>query len=233
MDLLESLNTPAYKIASFEIVDLPLISYIASKNKPMLISTGMATLSEIGDAIECAKSAGNNKIAIFHCISSYPAPIEESNLNSIQILRKEFNIHVGLSDHTVGNLASLVATSLGASMIEKHFTLNREDGGVDSSFSNEPEEMSSLVIETKNVFSALGSDSFIRSSAEESNKIFRRSLYFVTDINEGEIITKKNVRRIRPGFGLEAKFYNDVIGAKCLKSAKKGDRVALEHFKKE
>ena len=233
VDLLESLDTPAYKVASFEIVDLPLIRYIASKNKPMLMSTGMASLDEVGDAIECAKSAGNNNIALFHCISNYPASIEESNLNSIQILRKEFSVQVGLSDHTVGNLASIVATSLGASMIEKHFTLNRLDGGVDSSFSNEPDEMKSLVEETKKVFSALGSDSFARSSAEQSNKIFRRSLYFVEDINEGEFITVKNVRRIRPGFGLEAKFYDDVIGAECLKSAKKGDRVTLEHFSKD
>lgn len=138
VDLLESLNVPVYKVASFEIVDLTLIRYIASKNKPMLISTGMASLNEIGEAIESARSVGNNKIALFHCISSYPAPIAETNLNSIQLLRKEFNIQVGLSDHTIGNLASVIATSLGASIIEKHFTINRSNGGVDSSFSLEP-----------------------------------------------------------------------------------------------
>ena len=232
VDLLESLNVPVYKVASFEIVDLTLIRYIASKNKPMLISTGMASLNEIGEAIESARSVGNNKIALFHCISSYPAPIAETNLNSIQLLRKEFNIQVGLSDHTIGNLASVIATSLGASIIEKHFTINRSNGGVDSSFSLEPKEMGSLVKQTKEAFSALGSNSFVRSSVEEPNKVFRRSLYFVDNVNEGEIITNKSIRRIRPGFGLEAKYYEDVIGSKCLKSAKRGDRVTQEHFNK-
>lgn len=231
VDLLESLNTPAYKIASFEIVDLPLIRYVATKNKPILMSTGMASLNEIGEAIESAKSAGNNKIALFHCISSYPAPIAEASLNFIKILRKEFNIQVGLSDHTIGNLASVVATSLGATIIEKHFTLNRSDGGVDSGFSLEPMEMKSLVEQTKEAHCALGPNSFIRSSVEDSNKVFRRSLYFVDDVKKGEIITSKHVRRIRPGFGLEAKYFDDVIGSDCLKSAKRGDRLTFEHFR--
>lgn len=233
VDLLESLNVKAYKVASFEIVDLPLISYMASKNKPMLMSTGMASISEIGDAIETVRSVGNNKIALFHCISSYPTPLSQSNLNLIKLLQKEFNIQVGLSDHTIGNLASVLATSLGASMIEKHFTINRNHGGVDSSFSIEPEEMKSLINQTREAFSSLGSKSFIRSSVEKPNKVFRRSLYFVEDINEGEIITTKNVRRIRPGFGLEAKYYDDVIGSKCIKSAKRGDRVTIKHFSRD
>ena len=233
VDLLESLNVKAYKVASFEIVDLPLISYMASKNKPMLMSTGMASISEIGDAIETVRSVGNNKIALFHCISSYPTPLSQSNLNLIKLLQKEFNIQVGLSDHTIGNLASVLATSLGASMIEKHFTINRNHGGVDSSFSIEPEEMKSLINQTREAFSSLGSKSFIRSSVEKPNKVFRRSLYFVEDINEGEIITTKNVRRIRPGFGLEAKYYDDVIGSKCIKSAKRGERVTKKHFSRD
>lgn len=233
VDLLESLHVQAYKVASFEIVDLPLISYMASKNKPMLMSTGMASLNEIGDAIETVRSEGNNKIALFHCISSYPTPLSESNLNTIKLLQKEFNIQVGLSDHTIGNLASVLATSLGASMIEKHFTINRNHGGVDSSFSIEPEEMKLLINQTKEAFSSLGPKSFIRSSIEKPNKVFRRSLYFVKDVNEGEIITTKNVRRIRPGFGLKAKYYNDVIGSKCLKSAKRGDRVTKKHFRRD
>lgn len=233
VDLLESLNVKAYKVASFEIVDLPLISYMASKNKPMLMSTGMASISEIGDAIETVRSVGNNKIALFHCISSYPTPLSQSNLNLIKLLQKEFNIQVGLSDHTIGNLASVLATSLGASMIEKHFTINRNHGGVDSTFSIEPEEMKSLINQTREAFSSLGSKSFIRSSVEKPNKVFRRSLYFVEDINEGEIITTKNVRRIRPGFGLEAKYYDDVIGSKCIKSAKRGDRVTIKHFSRD
>jgi len=232
VDLLESLNTPAYKVASFEIVDLALIRYIASKSKPILMSTGMASLSEVGDAIESARSVGNNKIALFHCISSYPAPLAATNLHSIQLLRKEFNIQVGLSDHTIGNLASILATSLGASIIEKHFTISRADGGVDSSFSLEPKEMKCLAEKTKEAFSALGSKSFVRSSIEETNKVFRRSLYFVDDVSEGEIITSKNVRRIRPGFGLNARHYDDVIGEKCIKSAKRGDRVTQDHFEK-
>jgi N-acetylneuraminate synthase len=232
VDLLESLNTPAYKVASFEIVDLSLIKYIALKKKPILMSTGMASLSEIGDAIETARSAGNNKIALFHCISGYPTPMAQANLNSIQLLVKEFNIQVGLSDHTIGNLASVLAASLGAPIIEKHFTISRKDGGVDSSFSLEPKEMKSLVDQTKEAYFALGSKSFTRSSVEQGNKVFRRSLYFVEDVNEGEIITNRSVRRIRPGLGLEAKYYNDVVGAKCLKSAQRGDRVTKGHFRK-
>lgn len=233
VDLLEKLDVPAYKVASFEIVDLPLIKYIASKNKPILMSTGMASLDEVGNAIETARSVGNNNLALFHCISSYPAPISESNLNMIQILQREFNIQVGLSDHTIGNLASVLATSLGATVIEKHFTLNRSDGGVDSSFSLEPDEMQSLVNETKEAFSALGGSTFKRASIEEENKAFRRSLYFVDDVNEGDVITDDCVRRIRPGFGLDAKYYEIVIGSKCLKSAKRGDRVTFDHFDTE
>ena len=233
VDLLESLNTPAYKIASFEIIDLALIKYIAKKNKPILMSTGMASLGEIGNAIESAKSAGNDKIALFHCISSYPAPISEVNLNMIQILKREFKVQVGLSDHTTGNLASVLAISLGARIIEKHFTLDASNGGVDSTFSLEPSAMSSLVKDAKEAFSALGPYEFKRSSSENQNKVFRRSLYFVNDIEEGDLITEKNIRRIRPGFGLEAKFYESILGTKCLKAAKRGDRVTLEHVNME
>ena len=230
VDLLDSLEVPAFKIASFEVVDLPLIKYIAKKKKPLLMSTGMASYDEIGNAIEAGKSVGNNNILLFHCISSYPAPLSEANLNMIPILQKEFNIQVGLSDHTIGNLASVLATSVGATAIEKHFTLNRSDGGVDSSFSLEPDEMKSLVNETKEAFSALGANCFSRSPVEDSNKIFRRSLYFVSDVEEGDVITRDCVRRIRPGFGLEAKYYDLVIGSRCLISAKRGDRVTFGHF---
>ena len=231
VDLLESLEAPAYKVASFEIVDLPLIKYIASKKRPILMSTGMASLDEIGNAIETAKSSGNEKIALFHCISSYPTPLSEANLKSIALLKKEFGLQVGLSDHTIGNLASVLATSIGATIIEKHFTLNRGDGGVDSSFSLEPKEMKNLVSSTREAFYALGSGGLARSKSEEANKIFRRSLYFAEDVKEGEILSSVNVRRIRPGFGLEAKYYDEIIGSVCLKSANKGDRVTLSHFK--
>ena len=230
VDLLDNLGAPAFKVASFEVVDLPLIKYIAQKRKPIFMSTGMASLSEIGDAIETAKSVGNDSIVLFHCISSYPTPISEAKLNMIQILQEEFKIQVGLSDHTIGNLASVLATSMGVSVIEKHFTLNRSDGGVDSSFSLEPEEMKLLVNDTKQAFSALGTNVFKRSAVEENNKVFRRSLYFVDDVNEGDVITENSVRRIRPGFGLEAKHYLSVIGSKCLLTAKRGDRVTLKHF---
>ena len=232
VDLLDTLNAPAYKVASFEIVDLPLIKYIAKKNKPMLMSTGMASYDEIGEALEAAKSAGNGEILLFHCISSYPAPLSEANLNMIPILQKEFNIQVGLSDHTLGSLASVLATSMGATAIEKHFTINRSDGGVDSSFSLETTEMKALVEETQEAFHALGSKSFSRSSFEDGNKVFRRSLYFVKDVGEGEVITNESVRRIRPGFGLEAKYFDQIIGSKCLISAKRGDRVTIQHFNK-
>ena len=230
VDLLDSLGAPAFKVASFEVVDIPLIQYIAQRKKPILISTGMASCDEIGDAIEASRSVGNNNILLFHCISSYPAPLSEANLNMIPILQKEFDIQIGLSDHTIGNVASVLATSMGAAAIEKHFTLSRSHGGVDSSFSLEPGEMKSLVNETKQAFSALGTHTFSRSAIEESNKVFRRSLYFVKDVREGDVITKECVRRIRPGFGLEAKYYDLVIGARCLLPAKRGDRVTSEHF---
>lgn len=228
VDLLESLNTPAYKIASFELVDLPLIQYIAKKKKPMLMSTGMASLAEITEALETAKANGCDEIAIFHCISSYPTPIDQANLNSLFFLRNKFGVQVGLSDHTLGNTASIAATALGATLIEKHFTLSRADGGFDSAFSIEPAEMQSLVQECRQAFSALGNLAFDKSRVDASNKVFRRSLYFVKDVNKGEKITAKNIRRIRPGFGLSPKYYPQILGAKLKKDVKKGDRVQLE-----
>jgi len=231
VDLLDKLDAPAFKVASFEIVDLPLIKYIARRQKPVLLSTGMASFDEIREAVEAAKSVGNNNILLLHCISSYPTPLSDANLNMIQILKREFQVQVGLSDHTVGNLASVLATSLGATVIEKHFTLSRSDGGVDSSFSLEPAEMASLVNETKVAFAALGNDVFVRPQVEKNNRVFRRSLYFVRDVNEGDVITENNVRRIRPGYGLEAKYYDIVIGAKCIMAAKRGDRVTFKHIK--
>mgnify|MGYP005748280087 FL=1 len=226
-DLLGSLETPAYKIASFELVDLPLIKYVAEKGKPMLISTGMASLQEIGKAIETARSNGCKDIAIFHCISSYPTPLEQANLRLIGVLQHEFKVQVGLSDHTMGNLAGIVATGLGVTLIEKHLTLSRSDGGVDSEFSMEPAEMKKFVIECKAAFNSLGSPIFRRSDLEEENKIFRRSLYFVENLKEGSIITSKHVRRIRPGYGLHPQYLNKVIGSKVKKDVSRGDRVSL------
>ena len=164
------MNVPVFKVASFEIVDTPLIKYIATKNKPILISTGMASIYEIGNAIKTAKSVGNNNITLFHCISSYPTPISKANLNFMSVLRDEFNLQIGLSDHTIGDFASTLATSMGATIIEKHFTLSRSDGGVDSQFSLEPEEMGNLVKNTKAAFSALGSGNICK---RQMKKIIR------------------------------------------------------------
>ena len=190
----------------------------------------MASSEEIGDAIKTARINGCENLAIFHCISSYPAPLNQINISAIPALKIKFGVEVGLSDHTLGNLASIVATSVGATIIEKHFTLSRDEGGVDSSFSLEPDEMKRLVEETRSAHTALGSSTDIRSEAESNNRVFRRSLYFVNDIRKGDKITDKHVRRIRPGYGLAAKYYDQVIGAICLSDAKKGDRVDFAHF---
>jgi len=231
VDLLESLNAPAYKVASFELVDLPLVGYIAKTGKPMLMSTGMASMSEIGEAIEAARHNGCNNIALFHCISSYPTPIDQINLRAIQVLKDEFKVEVGLSDHTRGNLASIVATSLGASVIEKHFTMSRDDGGVDSSFSVEPDELRALVAETKDAHSSLGGGGqSIRSEVEDGYKKSRRSLYFVEGLQKGELITNRHVRRIRPGYGLDPKFLEAVIGSRATGAIARGDRVTLGSF---
>ena len=232
VDLLETLDTPAYKIASFEITDLPLLSYVASKGKPMLISTGMATFEEIGEALETAKSGGCNELAIFHCVSSYPTPLSAANLAKIEILKKEFSVHVGLSDHTEGTIAGIAATAIGATLIEKHFTLSRTLGGVDSSFSLEPDEMHELVIKTDETYNALGNNHRSRPKLEKENKIFRRSLYFVQDLKVGDMITEKHVRRIRPGFGLSPKYYKQILNKKALRNIKKGERVSWEDFEK-
>jgi len=228
VDLLESLNTPAYKIASFELADLPLISYVAKQKKPMLMSTGMATEEEISEALECARSSGCNSLLLFHCISSYPTPIEQANLKSISRLKKKFGVCVGLSDHTIGNLAATTAVALGASAIEKHFTINRADKGPDSDFSIEPSELKGLVKEVKDTWLSLGKNELIRPEAENSSKVFRRSLYFVSDLKAGSIIKPEDVRRIRPGFGLSPKFYDNIIGAVTTMDVKRGQAVTWD-----
>ena len=228
VDLLDKLDTPAYKIASFELTDLPLIKYIAQKRKPILMSTGMSNLNEISDAIETAKINGCDQILLFHCISSYPTPTKYANIKMILKLKEEFNIEVGLSDHTIDNTAAMSAVALGASAIEKHFILNRSEKGPDSEFSIEPKELERLVIDTNACWEALGSKEFIRPKLESDNKIFRRSLYFVKDMIPGEIITKNHVRRIRPGFGLAPKYLDKILNKKVLKKIKIGDRVSKE-----
>ena len=228
VDLLDKLDTPAYKIASFEIVDLPLIKYIASKGKPLLISTGMSSEIEINEALEVAKNYGNGEILLFHCISSYPAATSDSNINMIKTLKNKFKVEIGLSDHTLTNTAALAAVAIGATAIEKHFTLDRKDIGPDSSFSIEPKELEKLKKETSECWSALGNGDFHRCKEEKKNIIFRRSLYFVKDMEPGQVITKKDIQRIRPGYGLSPKFYEKILHKKIKNFVKKGDRVSWE-----
>lgn len=231
VDLLEELKTPAYKIASFELTDLPLIEYIAKKHKPMLMSTGMASEQEIKEAVATARKAGCESLLLFHCISSYPAPIEHSNLRKILNLRKKFGVEVGLSDHTLGTTAAITSIALGATAIEKHFTLSRNDKGPDSDFSIEPNELKHLVEATRDAWLALGSEDFSRPNMELSSKAFRRSLYFVKDLKAGHIITPADIRRIRPGFGMSPKHLEELIGQELVSDVEFGDPVNTSNFK--
>ena len=212
IDLLEDLNAPAYKIASFEAIDLPLIRYAASTGKPMIISTGMADEEEISEAIDAVQSLGCTDLAILHCVSGYPAPAEDYNLATISDMIEKFDLVTGLSDHTLDNTTAIASVALGASIIEKHFTLDRDGGGPDDSFSLEPAEMSALCRDTKTAWSALGRVDYGRKSSELGNVQFRRSLYFVKDMKAGEVITPECIRSVRPGYGLPPKYFDDLIG---------------------
>lgn len=212
VDLLEEIGAPAYKIASFEAVDLPLIRYVASTGKPMIISTGMANEEEIAEAVEAARSGGCTQLAILHCVSGYPAPAEDYNLRTIPDMIDRFKLVTGLSDHTLDNTTAIAAVALGAALIEKHFTLDRSGGGPDDSFSVEPAEMAALCRDTKTAWAALGKVDYGRKSSEAGNIQFRRSLYFVRDLKAGETITPDAVRSVRPGFGLAPKLLDAVIG---------------------
>jgi len=233
VDLLESLNTPAYKIASLEITDIPLIEYVASKGKPMIISTGIAEYDDIKLAIDTCRKAGNNDITILKCTSSYPAPINEANLLMMQRFAKDFKVQVGLSDHTLGNTVPIVATALGATVIEKHFILDKAIGGPDAGFSLDEKEFAEMVKAVRNAEKALGKESYQLTKKQLAGKDFARSLYVVEDIKEGGLITEKNVRSIRPGFGLHPKHYYEVLGKKATKNLKKGDRFKLNSIDKE
>ncbi len=230
VDLLEQLETPAYKIASFELCDLPLIEYIAKKGKPILMSTGMANIKEIEEAVVTAKKNGCQDLLLFHCVSSYPAPTEEANLKNIKFLRDKFQIEVGLSDHTISNTAAITSIAMGASAIEKHFILDKKDKGPDSEFSIEPYELEELKRITTQAWMALGKESFGRSKKEENNKIFRRSLYFIRSIAKNEKITQKDIKRIRPGYGLAPKYEKEVIGKKLNKNVERGEAVSWDLF---
>jgi len=228
VDLLEDLNVPAYKVASFEATDLPLIKYIASTKKPLIMSTGMANFEEIEEMIEVARSAGCKDLILLHCISSYPAPIDQSNLLTIPDMREKLKVQIGLSDHTVTNTASVVACALGATMIEKHFILDRKEKGPDSEFSIEPDDLTNLCKQTKDAWMSLGLPGYDRKSSEEGNVKFRRSLYFVKDIGVGEIITKEHIRRIRPGYGILPKYEQEIIGRTVNRDVTYGTAVKWE-----
>ncbi|MDW2402509.1 pseudaminic acid synthase [Vibrio sp. 1262-1] len=228
LELLEELDAPAYKIASFEATDLPLIAKVAQTGKPMIISTGMANLEEIGEAIETARNNGCNDLVVLHCISAYPAPYEQANLATIPDLAKRFNVIPGLSDHTLGTVVSVASVSLGACLIEKHFILDRNDKGADSEFSIEPHELKRLVDETKAAGEAIGKAGYERKPVENASMKFRRSLYFVEYIQEGEVISEKHIRRIRPGFGLAPKYFEKVIGQTVNQNIERGTPVSWD-----
>ena len=212
VDLLEDLNAPAYKIASFEAIDLPLIKYVASTGKPMIISTGMANEEEIQEAIDAAREGGCEELAILQCVSGYPAPAEDYNLRTIPDMINQFGLVTGLSDHTLDNTTAIASVVLGASIIEKHFTLDRSGGGPDDSFSLEPADLAALCRDSKTAWKALGDVNYGRKSSEQGNAQFRRSLYFVKDMKAGEVITNDCIRSVRPGFGLAPKHFERVIG---------------------
>jgi N-acetylneuraminate synthase len=230
VDLLEDLNAPAYKIASFEAVDLPLIKYVASTGKPMIISTGMADAEEIQEAIAAARESGCKELAILHCVSGYPAPAADYNLRTIPDLIQRFGLVTGLSDHTLDNTTAITSVAMGASIIEKHFTLNRSGGGPDDSFSLEPAELAALCKDSKTAWAALGKVDYGRKSSEEGSVKFRRSLYFVKDLKAGEVITSDAIRSVRPGFGAAPKLLNVILGKRVLSPTSANDPVLLNNL---
>lgn len=222
VDFLEALDVPCYKVASFENTDLPLISRVAATGKPLIISTGMATVAELDETVRAAREAGCTDLILLKCTSTYPATAENTNILTIPHLRELFGCEVGLSDHTMGVGVSVASVALGASVIEKHFTLNRADGGVDSAFSMEPAEMAQLVLESERAWQALGRVSYGPTEAEKKSLQYRRSLYVVQDIKAGDVLTKENVRAIRPGLGLPTKYLEEVLGKTVSQDVKRG-----------
>jgi pseudaminic acid synthase len=228
VDLLEDLNAPAYKIASFEVVDPALIKYVASTGKPMIISTGMADAQEIQEAIDAAREGGCKELAVLHCVSGYPAPAEDYNLRTIPDMIQRFGLVTGLSDHTLDNTTAITSVAMGASIIEKHFTLDRSGGGPDDSFSLEPAQLAALCIDSKTAWQALGQVNYGRKSSEQANVKFRRSLYIVKDMQVGEVFTSENIRSVRPGFGLSPRCLDAVLGKACNKQLKRGTAMNWE-----
>lgn len=222
VDYLEKMRNPIYKIASFEITDVPLIEYAASKGKPMIISTGIADIQEIEEAVEVCRRVGNNDITLLKCTSSYPAPVDQANLKTMVNMKETFGVKVGLSDHSMGSDVAIAAAALGAQVIEKHFILDRKIGGSDASFSMEPDDFNSMVESIRNVEKALGQVTYQLSDQSMKNRQFSRSLFVVENMQKGDVFTEKNVRSIRPGNGLAPKFINDIIGKRASVSLKKG-----------
>ncbi len=235
VDLLEDLNAPAYKIASFEAVDLPLIKYVAATGKPMIISTGMANEEEIAEAVEAAREGGCRELAILHCVSGYPAPAADYNLRTIPAMMERFGLVTGLSDHTLDNTTAIASVALGSSIVEKHFTLDRNGGGPDDSFSLEPDGLAELCHGVRTAWKALGKVDYGSKSSEMGNVKFRRSLYFVRDVAAGEIIGEEDIRSVRPGYGAAPKYLDQLIGKRMRCDAKAKTPVVLENvsFDKE
>lgn len=228
VDFLETLSVPAYKVASFEITDIPLIEYIASKGKPIIISTGIATIEDIELALDACKRMGNNKVALLKCTSSYPAPIEEANISMIKDMNERFGVITGLSDHTLGSTVPIVAVAFGAKIIEKHFIIDRSIGGPDATFSMNEPEFKAMVTSIRETEKAIGKIDYNLTEKQLKGKDFSRSLYVVKNIEKGETFTNENVRSIRPGFGLHPKYLNQIIGKKSNKNLEKGTRFSLD-----
>ncbi len=233
VDFLESIGVGFYKIASFEIVDIPLVKYIASKGKPIIMSCGMASLSEIEEAVNAIRELGNEEIALLRCASAYPAITSQMNLRTMQNMAETFGVTVGLSDHSMGSVGAVTAVTLGAKIIEKHFCLSRDVENPDSSFSMEPAEFKQMVQDIRQAEKAIGKVSYGTSEQETNNKIFRRSVFCVKDIKKGEVLTEENIRIIRPGYGMEPKFYPSVLGQKALCDIKRGEPVKLDMVGKD
>ncbi|MDB2329278.1 pseudaminic acid synthase [Candidatus Arcticimaribacter forsetii] len=231
VDFLEELEVPCYKIASFEITDIPLIEYVASKGKPIILSTGIATLEDIELALKTIRNVGNNEIALLKCTSSYPAPLEEANLVMIEDFKNRFDVTTGLSDHTLGSAAAVVATCLGAKIIEKHFILNHSIGGPDASFSLDEKEFTQMVQEIRAAEKSIGNVTYELTEKQKAGKAFSRSLYVVEDIKKGTLFTGSNIRSIRPGFGLHPKYLKYLIGKEARKNFTKGDRLTENDLK--
>jgi len=228
VDFLEELDVPCYKIASFENADIPLIRKVAATGKPMIISTGMASIAELDETVRTARENGCQDIVLLKCTSTYPATPENTNLMTIPHMRELFGCEVGLSDHTLGVGAAVASVALGATVIEKHFTLSRADGGVDAAFSLEPQEMQALVEESKRAWQAMGQTNYGPTEAEKNSMIFRRTLYIAEDMQAGDVLTRENIRSIRPGHGLPPKYLDVVLGKKVAKDVKKGTPVRWE-----